>query len=319
MSQLSSSAGWILATLILLYVFRLFQKKSQKKPVIGDQKVCILGASSGIGKELAILYASKGHDLLLVARRQSLLQQVQAECLALISKKGLHNKVLILAMDATREENVQKISQVAQSELEGCDTLICCMGVISLLTFEELCSDSSKDTSTAQPSRLHQVMNDIFSVNVFGPILACKHFFPLLRDSREGRVIAVSSIAGVFGAPTRTLYCATKAALNGFMESLRIEWKRHNISIINILPGSVDTEIRKAALDASLMAKGEIKAPSTSNLNPKDCAKKIMEASNSKERSTFMPSYYGPAQLIKYFYPDWVDSLAAKKYGFSNI
>jgi dehydrogenase/reductase SDR family protein 7 len=319
MSQLSSTAGWILAAFFSFYAFKLFllRQKLRKKLILKRQKVCILGASSGIGKELALLYASKGDDVLLVARRQNLLEQVQKECVALIGKKGLKSKILILAMDATQEENVQKIAQVAQSDLGGCDTLICCMGVISLLTFEELCSDSSNDTSTSTSS-LHHVMTDIFSVNVFGPILACKHFFSLLKASKEGRVVVVSSIAGVFGAPTRTLYCATKSALNGFMDSLRIEWKRHNISIISIMPGSVNTELRKAALDASQMDKSEIKAPSTSNLDPKDCALKIMESSNAKERSTFMPSYYGPAQLVKYFFPDWIDSIAAKKYGFLN-
>ncbi|KAJ3149910.1 hypothetical protein HDU89_003366 [Geranomyces variabilis] len=291
-------------------------------PPIGE-RVVIFGASSGIGKELALQYAARGARVLLVARREGLLQKVVVDCLLSPACKTAG----FVAADITVEADLTRVAKTATEVLGGCDTVVINAGIISVLTFDEVCAldhGPAADLAAGAKSRTEEVVEGIFRTNVTAPILIAKHFTPALTDTK-GKFVIVSSVAGTLGAPTRALYAATKHALNGFFNSLRIELGPKGVAVCMCLPGSVATDLR--ASSAKLAA-----APSTSSttpaapasppikegkkLTPIDCARQIIQAGDWRARETYMPGKYKIAYLLHGLFPGFIDGLAAKKYGF---
>lgn len=257
------------------------------------EKVVIIGASSGIGRELALLYAKRGSELLLVARRKELLQDVAQECLQFTSKVSFY------IADVTIEEQVSECAKFSKEYLKQVDLLIISSGILSVSTFEQLALHNLQDTTLT-----------MFKTNVLGPILLAKHFKQLLQSSK-GKLCVISSLSAYFGAPTRSLYSCTKFALRGFMESLRIEWKRYGISIILISPSTVNTDFRKSALDNDNTG-----VNSSKSLEPVKVALEILKANDSRARHVFIPSYFSFVLFLQNWIPDIIDNFASRKYGY---
>ncbi|KAJ3156253.1 hypothetical protein HDU86_004017 [Geranomyces michiganensis] len=294
-------------------------------PPLGE-RVVIFGASSGIGKELALQYAARGSRVLLVARREGLLKSVVADCLSSPTCKTAG----YVAADITIESDLARVAQTAKAVLGGCDTVVINAGIISVLTFDEVCAlDGSPgaDVAAGEKSRTENVVEGIFRTNVTAPILIAKHFTPSLTESK-GKFVVVSSVAGTLGAPTRALYAATKHALNGFFNSLRIELGPKGVAVCMCLPGSVATDLRAssaklAATPSSTSSNSSVNAAPASppikegkKLTPADCARRIIEAGDRRARETYMPGKYKIAYLLHGLFPGFIDGLAAKKYGF---
>ncbi|KAI8912714.1 hypothetical protein EDD86DRAFT_224147 [Gorgonomyces haynaldii] len=244
----------------------------------------IIGGSSGIGREIALQYASRGIKTVIVGRRLLELEQVVQECALKAESHSFQG-------DITIEDDMRRLLRFADTKFKT-DTLVLVAGVLSVQPFENL-----QDTS---------IIHQIFDVNTLGPIVATKIFLQRLMESK-GRIVVVSSAASTMGAPTRSLYSATKHALNGFFNSLRIELDGR-VDITIAMPGSVDTGLRKSALDALPDDKHK-KA-----MDPSVCAKKIIEAVDYKQRYLFLPSYYRLATILSYIVPDVIDSIAKSKY-----
>lgn len=258
--------------------------------------VVIIGASSGIGKELALLYASRGAQLLLVARRKHLLEDLQIQC------HQLGGQTSICFCDISKSEEIKRL-RVAATKLGRVDTLILNAGVLSSRTFIDLI-DSEKDFLLS----VEQVMkiNYLSFVHITGALL------PLLDLSKKCNVIILSSAAGVVGAPTRSLYAASKHALHGFYNSLRMEWQGTNRHICLICPGSVSTDLRLSAVDGNgKQVPGSLKG----NLNPTYVASRVITASDNSESLVFLPFFYRFTALLDYFLPELITHLARKKYG----
>ncbi|KAJ3092977.1 hypothetical protein HK102_013767 [Quaeritorhiza haematococci] len=282
------------------------------------ERVVIVGASSGIGKALAVLYAKRGAQLLLIARREALLQSVTEECVKVwrSSVRGYqnhptdqttNNNVQYIVADATGEDDIARIvSKVNESFREGAvDTLILCAGIINVLPFADILNLDrsrssggpaiSQQTSKAphggdhQPDVSTRIVEDIFRVNVLSPILCVKHFLNALVLAK-GQVVVVSSVAGVIGAPTRSLYASTKFALNGFFNSLRVELESKGVGVCVIMPATVDTDLRASAVDLerpSSDASGKPAPPATASslkkLSPLKCAAAIISAADRRQ------------------------------------
>ncbi|KAI8818542.1 uncharacterized protein EV422DRAFT_601918 [Fimicolochytrium jonesii] len=281
------------------------------------EKVVIFGASTGIGKELALQYAERGARLLLVARREPLLQKLTLDCLG--SPSGLCEHARFVTADITIEDDLRRVAVAAAEDLGGCDTVIINAGVISVLAFEDLCKDNEEGIQgTGKSSHAADVVEKVFNTNVYAPIMIAKHFQNFLIASK-GKFVVVSSVAGTFAAPTRSIYAASKHALNGFFNSLRIELAPKNVAICICLPGSVATDLRCSAVDAKHHASHHstsAKVEEGSKLTPQECARGIIKAADSRARETYLPYKYKIAGLLQYFFPEWVDQQAAKKYGF---
>ncbi|KAI9009658.1 hypothetical protein BC832DRAFT_379956 [Gaertneriomyces semiglobifer] len=289
-------------------------RPKRRAPVLANERVVIFGASAGIGARLAQQYARRGARVFLVARRLQLLADVAESCKAFENCRQAE----FLAADVTIETDIQKVAAAVRDTMGGCDTLVINAGIMSVLTFETLCSlDKDNQDTGASTSRTYQIMNQMFATNVFAPIIVCKHFLSSLIESK-GKIVVVSSLAGSLAAPTRSLYASTKHALNGFFNSLRIEIARYGVTVTVALPGSVDTDLRGSAIDATEASNGQpSKDGSGSKLRPEACAKAIIHAADLRLREAYIPAKYRLSTLLHYFLPDLIDRMAARKYGFS--
>jgi short-subunit dehydrogenase len=274
--------------LLLAVTYKLHKYLNRGK--VKKEKVVIVGASSGIGKELALLYAKRGCELLLVARRQELLDKLKQECLAYTSK------VDYFTADINVESQISDLADYSKEYLGKIDLLVISSGILSVSTFDQLCDGNLSESALS-----------LFNTNVLGPILLAKYFKPLLL---KGKLCVISSLSAYFGAPTRSLYTMSKFALRGFFESLRIEWKSLGISIILINPATVNTNFRSNSIDSTnsnLVSKG---------LDPIKVATIISQANDSRSRSVFIPNYYYYVVILSNFIPNMIDYFASRKYKF---
>ena len=206
--------------------------------------VLITGASDGIGAELARKFAIQKANLVLVARNEEKLQAVAKECLELgaPSAEGI-------SADLTSDDDIKTMVQKAIQSFGGhIDILILNAGRSMGCYFEEI-----KDMDS---------INYMIKLNVNGVINTLMCALPAVPKSEESRIVVISSVSGLIGVPYRTIYCASKHALNGFCNALRIELgdtygatKAPKVQLINF------PEVKGTALNSGRMTMGAIRPP----------------------------------------------------------
>lgn len=169
-----------------------------------DRTVLITGASSGIGRQLALLYAAEGANLALMARRRDVLQQVAEDC-----RSAGSPKVHLYTADLTKNTEIAQSTQQAIRDFGQFDVLILNAGRSQGHFFEEI-----KDV---------EQMDYLLKLNVSGVINTLHYLLPYLHKSEHSRIVVVSSTAGIIPVPYRTVYCASKFALSGFSNAIRME------------------------------------------------------------------------------------------------
>lgn len=188
----------------------------------------ITGASSGIGKAVAIELSSKKCHLILSSRKEDELQKVASIC----NKNG--STTLVKPFDLSNEDSIN-IAVKEVLEIESRIDGLYHFGGISQRSF-------ANETSLS-------VDRKIFEINFFGTVALTKMVLPLMIKQGGGQIGVTTSIVGKFGFPYRSSYSATKQALHGFFESLRAENTKNGIKISMIIPGRVQTNISVNALD----------------------------------------------------------------------
>jgi short-subunit dehydrogenase len=145
------------------------------------------------------------------------------------------------------------------------------------------------------------VLDDLMRVNYLGAAHCTRFALPYLRESR-GRLVAISSLTGLLGVPTRTGYAASKHAMTGFFDSLRIELEGSGVSVTTIHPGFVATGIRAAA-----------GADTVRNaMSVEDCARRIVRAIERRERRVVMTARGKMALWLRLIAPGLVDRIARR-------
>src|SRR5690606_8783512 len=190
--------------------------------------VIITGASSGIGLACAEEFASRGANVVLAARQYDVLYKV---CKELEEKYAI--KALPVQCDVSSEDDCKKLTDEAVTKFGEIHILINNAGISMRALFNEL------DLS---------VLKTLMDVNFWGTVYCTKYALPALLAS-GGSLVGVSSIAGYRGLPGRTGYSASKFAMNGFMESLRVENLKTGLHIMVACPGFTASNIRNTALD----------------------------------------------------------------------
>jgi short-subunit dehydrogenase len=185
------------------------------------RRVLITGASSGIGRALAIELAKHGADLVLLARRADRLAELAAE----VTKLG--RRAVCVAGDVTDATTRRNALELAAHELGGLDILVNNAGIAAHGRFAD-----------ADPGRLRP----IFEVNFFAPVEFIRATIPLLRVGHEPLIVNIGSILGDRGAPHKSEYSASKFALHGFTESIRPELARLGIDVMLVAPGPTQSE-----------------------------------------------------------------------------
>jgi short-subunit dehydrogenase len=256
-----------------------------------DNVVAITGASKGIGAELARQLAAKGAKLVLAARNERELEQVAAGC----RKAGA--SVVVVKADVALERDCQAIVAGAVLAFGRLDTLVNNAGISMWARFEDI-----QDMS---------ILERIMQVNYMGSVYCTRHALPHLRESR-GRIVGVASLAGMIGVPTRTGYSASKHAMRGFFDSLRIELDGSGVTVTMIYPGFVSTSIRENATGpdgkpilVSPVKEGEV-------MSVEDCARRIVKAIEGREREVIMTARGKIGLWLKLVAPALIDRIAKR-------
>lgn len=184
-------------------------------------RAIITGASSGIGRALAVDLACNGVRVVAVARREDRLRQLVEQ----IAAQG--GTVETVVGDVTDPAARQRAVDLVQSKFGGLDILINNAGVGATGTFED-----------GDPQALRRVME----TNFFALVEMTRLALPLLKQGVRPIVVNLSSILGHRGVPYNSAYCASKFAVHGFSESIRTEFVRHGIDVLIVSPGTTETE-----------------------------------------------------------------------------
>jgi short-subunit dehydrogenase len=188
---------------------------------LADRRALITGASSGIGRAIALELARHGVDLVLVARREERLSEVAHEISA------LSRKAVLVVGDITDAATRRRAVEAARDQLGGLDILINNAGVAAHGRFAE-----------SSPERIRP----LFEVNFFAPVELIREATPLLKNGVQSIVVNIGSILGERASPHKSEYSASKFALHGFSEALRPELARLGIDLLVVAAGPTETE-----------------------------------------------------------------------------
>lgn len=226
------------------------------------KKILITGASSGLGRELAYQFAQKGNvELILVARRKEALEKVVKKCHTYDSVKAKSYSVDIGAQDQV-EGLLEKIDDV--------DILINAAGYGIMKDFSEFTD--------------YEVVK-MFDTNVIGTIQLTTEIAKRMRENKLGSIVTIASLAGKIATPKTSVYSATKFALIGYFNALRLEVKKDNVHIMTVNPGPVATNFFNIADED----KSYLKAMGNKPLTPKFVAKKIIKGIEKRKREVNLP------------------------------
>jgi short-subunit dehydrogenase len=188
---------------------------------ISGLRTILTGASSGIGRSLALELARQGARLVLTARRGDALEALRQQI------RDLDREAYVVVGDIVEAAVRQRLLQVANSDLGGLDLLINNAGVGAIGPFAQ-----------ASEARLRRVME----VNFFAPAELIRSAVPLLQAGRRPRIVNVSSVLGHRGIPKKSEYCASKFALHGLSDSIRAELAPGGIDVLLVSPSTTATE-----------------------------------------------------------------------------
>lgn len=244
--------------------------------------VWITGASRGIGRALAVAFAREGAHLVLSARSEESLLAVQAECLR--RTRACTLEALDLAVpDAIRAATERVIGRHGRL-----DMLVHNAGV--------------SQRSTAETTDL-EVDRRIMEVNYFGPVLLTKLVLPHMGRDAGARIVAISSMVGIFGFPLRSAYSASKHAIHGFFETLGIELSAQGIAVTIVSPGRVRTDISRYALTGSGAEHGAMDPGQESGISAERCAKQILRGIARGKREIYAGGFERIMIYMKRFTP----------------
>ncbi|TZF84935.1 SDR family oxidoreductase [Pedobacter sp. BS3] len=256
-----------------------------------NKVVVITGASSGIGKACAEEFAKRGANIVLGARQYVSLCEITRDI-----ESRYDIKAVAVQCDVTKEEECEHLIKQALLTFNRIDVLINNAGISMRALFKDL------DL---------QVLKNLMDVNFWGAVYCTKYALPeLLKNS--GSVVGVSSIAGYRGLPGRTGYSASKFALNGFLESLRVENLKTGLHVMVAAPGFTASNIRNTALAKDGSVQGESSMDEGKMMTAEEVAAIIADGITQRKRTVVMTTQGKLAVLMNKLVPGWVDKQVYK-------
>ncbi|TAL67579.1 MAG: SDR family NAD(P)-dependent oxidoreductase [Bacteroidetes bacterium] len=186
------------------------------------KKILISGASSGIGRALAIEYGRRGADVILLARNEEQLNVTKQ----MLERKG--GRGFVKVCDVTGWEYMNSAVEFAVNTLGGIDIAILNAGI-----------SGSQNIDGMDIEKFRQ----LFEVNFFGIVNGFNTILPIMKKQGNGKIVGIGSLADFRGVPGVSAYNSSKAALSNFLESARIELKQFGIQVITVKPGFVKSSI----------------------------------------------------------------------------
>ena len=206
-----------------------------------DKVIIVTGASSGIGLASATRFASLGAKIVLAARSIDKLEKIAEEINEKFNSQQPTAKVLCVKTDVTKEEDCKNLVEQTIKHFGKIDVLVNNAGISMRAVFKDM------DLN---------VMRSLMDTNFWGTVYCTKYALPYLLESK-GSVVGVISTAGYVGLPARTAYSASKFAVRGFLETLRIEHLYDDLHVMIFAPGFTTSNIRNVALTADGSPQGE--------------------------------------------------------------
>jgi short-subunit dehydrogenase len=244
--------------------------------------VWITGASSGIGKAMALAFCKAGANVILSARNEAALLQVKAQ-------SDYPERIKILPLDLSEYETFGAKTKTAFDFFNGMDILINNGGI------------SQRSLAMQTPLEVDQI---IFNINYFGTIALTKALLPYFVRQKSGQIVVITSVVGKIGTPLRSSYAGSKHALHGFFDSLRAEIYDYNIDVTLICPGYVNTDVSINALTADGSRQNTKDSATANGLSPEVFAKKALKIiANKKQEAVIGGKLENLAVVVKRFFP----------------
>ncbi len=248
----------------------------------------ITGASSGIGKALAIACVKENNFVSISARNESKLNEVWNEL-----EKINPTHTLMVVADVSKEEDCKKIISQTVEKFGKIDVLINNAGISMRAMFSELHLD---------------VIRSLMNTNFWGTVYCTKYALPYIIQ-QKGSIVGISSIAGLSPLPARTGYSASKAAIQGFLNTLRVELLKTNVHILIVAPGFTASNIRNTALVADGSMQGETPREEEKMMTAEAVANKILHAIKKRKRLLILTAQ-GKATVFLYkHFPKLADKI----------
>jgi short-subunit dehydrogenase len=257
-----------------------------------NKVVWVTGASSGIGEAISKAFAKEGAKLVLSARRLEELQRVKNE-MALNDAD-----VLLLPFDLGNTINIDKQTQKVIDTFGRIDVLVSNGGI------------SQRSYTKETPM---EVDRKIMEVNYFGTIALTKSVLQFMLKEQSGHIIVTSSIAGKFGFYLRSAYAASKHALHGFFESLRMEIYNDNVKVMIVCPGKIATNISMNAITPDGSIHGKLDKATELGVSAEYCAEEILKGMQNNTEELLVGGKELKAVFIKRLFPKLFSKLIRKQ------
>ena len=256
-----------------------------------NKVVWITGASSGIGKALAIELSKQNATLILSSRKTATLKLVKQACTE-------PSKVKILALDLEDAKTLHQKATAAIALFGGVDILVN-NGGVSQRSF-------AKDTEISVDKR-------IMDVNYMGTITLTKALLPHFITKKRGHFVTTTSIVGKIGTPLRSSYAASKHALHGFFDSLRAEVYEDQISVTLVCPGFVTTNVSKNALTGDGSPQQTMDKATQNGIAPTHFARLMAKAIQQEKEEVYIAGFKEKlAVFVKRLYPKLLSKMIRK-------
>lgn len=253
--------------------------------------VIITGASSGIGEALTYECARRGAHIAIAARNEEKLGSIAGE----LQSSGV--EMLAVKTDVTVENDCRVLVEKTIEKFGRLDVLINNAGISMRALFEDVDLD---------------VIKKLMDVNFWGTVYCTKYALKYLLQT-GGSVVGVISIAGYVGLPGRTGYSASKFAVRGFLDTLRVENRKKGLHVLVAAPGFTGTNIRKAALNREGSPQGETPRDEDRMMTATEVAQKIVRAIDKRKRKLILTFVEGKLTVfLNKFVPGLIDKLAYK-------
>ena len=256
-----------------------------------DKIIWITGASSGIGKALAIELSNQNVKLILSSRKKEDLELVKKQCKDIRAVK-------IIPLDLEDYTNLQpKVTEA-----------IAAFGKIDVLVNNGGISQRSFVKATAI-----NVDKRIMDINYLGTVALTKAVLPHFIKNKKGHFVVTTSIVGKIGTPLRSSYAASKHALHGFFDSLRAESYQDNIAVTLVCPGFVKTNISKNALTGDGTPQDKLDLATENGIPPERFAKLMVIAIKKKKEEVYIAGVKEKLGVYaKRFYPKLLSTMIRK-------
>jgi short-subunit dehydrogenase len=258
--------------------------------VFENKVVLITGATSGIGKALAIDFLSKGAKVSICSRN--------ADNLLLMATEINNKNLLTVQADVSNEADCKNFIEKSFEAFNSIDILINNAGISMRAMFQDV------DLN---------VLRQSMDINFWGTVYNTKYALPYILKSK-GTILGISSIAGYKGLPCRTGYSSSKFAMQGFLESLRIELLKTSVNVMWVSPGFVSTNIRNTALNANGNTQSETPMNENKLMSAEECASIIIKGIEKRKRTIIMTIQGKLTVWMNKFFPSFVDKQVYKHF-----